>query len=161
MVWRVVLDSMVWAQAAANPEGPAGEIVELARNGHLVLVASEYIRGEVLDALCDSYFEERMGGDFDADGWLGTTLVACGEIVAVTGPPVLVDHAKDDPILWAAAAGDASHLVTWEPRLLNLKHYHFTQCVTPPAFLREWRIPKVNETLAGWKAMRRATARLR
>jgi len=59
--WRVVLDSMVWAQAAGNPEGPAGTIVELARGGMFSLVSSAYIRGEVRD-LCAHFpmYADRM-----------------------------------------------------------------------------------------------------
>lgn len=159
MDWRVVLDSMVWAQAAANPEGPAGKTVELARDRKFTLIASGYIRDEVRETFKDAYFARKLGATFDAEGWLTTTLVATSELVEVTGPAVLVEHAKDDPILWAAAAGDASHLVTWENRLLRLSPYRFTQVVTPVAFLREWRIPKVSETLSAWKAMRRSAAR--
>jgi predicted nucleic acid-binding protein len=160
VLWRVVLDSMVWAQAAANPDGPAGQVLELARNGKLRLIASAYIREEVLDALRDPHFKRVLSHDFDAEGWLDTTLVAAADVVEATGPAVLLDHAKDDPILWVAAAGDASHLVTWERKLLNLKHHRFTQIVTPPDFLRTWRAPRVGEPVAAWEAMRRATARV-
>jgi predicted nucleic acid-binding protein len=158
MVSCLVLDSMVWAQAAANPRGPSGAIVELARERSLVLVASPYIRAEVRLALHDEGFRRRLGSVFDVDVWLESTLAACAELVDVTGPPVLQEHAKDDPILWLAAAGGASHLVTWEQRLLDLKEHRFTRILTPPAFLRGWRSPAAHEPLAEWKAMRRAGA---
>jgi predicted nucleic acid-binding protein len=158
MTWRLVLDPMVWAQAAANPLGPSGQIVTLARDRQVSVIASAYIRDEVGLALQDPYFVERLGRTFEASRWLDTTMAACAELVEVTGPPILLEHAKDDPILWAAAAGGASHLVTWEPRLLDLKHYRFTQVVTPPAFLRSWRHPEAHEPLAEWGEMRRAAS---
>ncbi len=152
----LVLDSMVWAQAAADPRGPSGAIVELARERALVLVASPYIRAEVRLASHDVGFRKRLGSKFDVDLWLESTLAACAELVDVTGPPVLLEHAKDDPILWLAAAGGASHLVTWEQRLLDLKEYRFTRILTPPAFLRAWRNPAGHEPLPEWKVLRRA-----
>ncbi len=159
MRWRVVLDSMVWAQAAGNPRGPAGQILELAREERLTLITSTFIRQEVLDTFKDPHFARVLGQAFDAPGWYAMSLVATTEVIEVTGPSVLTDHSKDDPILWAAAAGGASHLVTWESRLLNLKHHRFAQIVTPPAFLEAWRSPRVSEPLAAWQVMRRATAR--
>ena len=43
-------------------------------------------------------------------------------------------------------------------RLLDLKHYRFTQIVTPPAFLRAWRNPSAHQPLAGVEG---AAARVR
>lgn len=159
MRWRVVLDSMVWAQAAANPRGPSGQILELARDGQLTLITSGYIREEVLQTFKDAHFARKLGEGFDASGWYATSLVCSAEVVEATGAAILLDHPKDDPILWAAAAGSASHLVTWESRLLDLKHHRFAEVVTPPAFLRGFRSTKVSEPVAAWLSMRRATAR--
>ena len=160
MALRLVLDSMVWAQAAHAPSrgrrGPAAEIVHLALAHQLELLVSPYIRAEVLGVLREApWFQRRLPPGFDPELWLDSTLAACAEPVDVTGPPVLQAHAKDDPILWLAAAGGASHLVTWEERLLDLKQYRFTRVVTPPAFLRAWRNPATHEPLAEWKVLRR------
>jgi predicted nucleic acid-binding protein len=157
---RLVLDSMVWAQAACSfgngPRGPSAQIVQLALARQFELLASPYIRAEVLGVLSEApWFRRRLPPGFDPEAWLDGTLTACAELVDVTGPPVLHEHAKDDPILWLAAAGGASHLVTWEERLLDLKHYRFTQVVTPTAFLRAWRHPTAHEPLAEWMALRR------
>jgi predicted nucleic acid-binding protein len=159
VAWRVVLDSMVWAQAAVGRHpgrrGPAAEILDLALDQQLVVVASGYIRAEVLGVLRDApHFRRRLLPAIDPETWLDEALAACAELVDVTGPPVLQAHAKDDPILWLAAAGGASHLVTWEERLLDLKHYRFTQVVTPPAFLRAWRDPAAHEPLPEWQVLR-------
>ena len=159
MAWRIVLDSMVWAQAARvttqGRQGPAAEILGLALSQQFVLVASSHIRAEVIGVLAEEpYFRRKLAPGFDPETWGDEVLAACADLVEVTGPPVLHQHAKDDPILWLAAAGGASHLVTWEERLLDLKHYRFTQVVTPPAFLRAWRNPAAHEPLAEWKVLR-------
>jgi predicted nucleic acid-binding protein len=156
---RVVLDSMVWVRAAGagrtGRRGPAAVIVALALDQQFVVVASSYIRAEVLGVLTEEpYYQRKLAPTFDPEAWLDESLAACAELVDVTGPPVLQEHAKDDPILWLAAAGGASHLVTWEQRLLGLKHYRFTQVVTPPAFLRAWRDPAAHEPLPEWKVLR-------
>jgi predicted nucleic acid-binding protein len=156
---RLVLDSMVWAQAAGAPArgpwGPSAEIVHLALAHQFELLASSHVREETLSVLCqEPWFQRRLAPGFEPGQWFDETLAACGELIDVTGPPVLQQHAKDDPILWLAAAGGASHLVTWEGRLLDLKHYRFAQVVTPPAFLRAWRHPSAHEPLAEWRALR-------
>jgi predicted nucleic acid-binding protein len=159
VAWRIVLDSMVWVQAGATIQGrrgPAAEILGLALSQQVVVVASSYIRAEVLGVLSEEpYYRRRLASAFDPEAWLDESLAACAELVDVTGPPVLQAHAKDDPILWLAAAGGASHLVTWEERLLDLKHYRFTQVVTPPAFLRAWRDPAAHEPTPEWQVLRR------
>ncbi len=160
MALRLVLDSMVWAQAAGaagrGTAGPASELVNLALAHQLELLASPYIRAEVLGVLREApWFQRRFAPGFDPEAWLDITLGASAELVDVTGPPVLHEHAKDDPILWLAAAGGASHLVTWEERLLDLRHYRFTQVMTPTAFLRAWRHPTAHEPLAEWTVLRR------
>ncbi len=49
--WRVVLDTMFWVCAAANPAGAPGEIVRLARAAEFRIVISSAIHTEVLDVL--------------------------------------------------------------------------------------------------------------
>jgi len=157
--WRVVLDTMVWVQAAGpsgpGPRGPAAEVVRLAIDHQFEVVVSPYLRAEVLGVLREEpCFRRKLAPGFDPETWLDQALAACAELVDITGPPVLQAHAKDDPILWLAAAGGASHLVTWEERLLDLKHYRFAQVLTPPAFLRAWRHPAAHQPLAEWMALR-------
>jgi predicted nucleic acid-binding protein len=160
MALRLVLDSVIWVQAAGptrqGRRGPAAEIVQLAIDHQFEVLASPYIRDEVLRVLREEpYFKRRLAPTFDPGAWLDESLAACAELVDVTGPPVLQEHAKDDPILWLAAAGGASHLVTWEQRLLELKAHRFTRIMTPPAFLRAWRNPAAHEPLPEWKVLRR------
>jgi predicted nucleic acid-binding protein len=54
----------------------------------------------------------------------------------VEGPQLVVEDPDDDPYLWAAFAGSATHLVTWDEAVLALKHYRGTQIVSPEAFYR-------------------------
>ena len=119
MLWRVVLDTMVWAQAALRPQGPAGEILELGRAGKIRLLVSSYIRDEVLDTFKDPYFARELAADFDPVGWFKTSLASGAEVIEATGPAVLKDNSKDDPILWLAGAGLASHVVSRDTEILN------------------------------------------
>lgn len=157
---RVVLDSMTWVQAItarlAGTRGPAAEILNLALDGEFTLLYSDYIESEVVAVLKnDPYFKKRLDPRLDVDGLFYVLSVASGMRIAATGRPVFEANAKDDPILWLAGAGLASHIVSRDEAILNLKTYRHAQILTPPAFLREWRVPKVSEPLSGWKlAMR-------
>jgi putative PIN family toxin of toxin-antitoxin system len=45
----------------------------------------------------------------------------------------------DNKFLAAALEGQADYIVSRDPHLLNLKHFHTTQIVEPPAFVRAVR----------------------
>jgi predicted nucleic acid-binding protein len=162
----VVLDSMVWAQAIAarftKRRGPAAEILDLALDGHFQLMISAHIRSETISVLKhDPYFKRRLDQRLDPEGTFDILAMACGDTVEAVGSSLLPGNAKDDPILWVAGAGLASHLVSRDQALLNLKHYRFAQILTPPAFLRAWRAPRVSEPLSNWKSAMRATRQRR
>ena len=55
------------------------------------------------------------------------------------GPPLVAADPDDDPYLWTAYVGAATHVVTWDAEVLALKHYREAQVVDPPSFLRELR----------------------
>lgn len=164
MLRRVVLDTMVWVQAlsarATRKPSPAAAILNLALEGAILLVASPYIRSEVVEVIArEPYYRKRLAPGFDVAGVFDTAMVACGSMIDATGTGLVLEDAKDDPILWAAGAGLASHLVTRDEVILNLKHYRHARIITPEEFLREERGSKVSEPLSGWKAAMRVARR--
>jgi putative PIN family toxin of toxin-antitoxin system len=134
-----VLDTMVWVSAAFNPGGAPGEIVRLARAGELRIVTSSAIHAEVLDVLTRPRNRHLLDARFDAAEWLEMVEFVAADVIEDTlGPRISVDP-KDDMSCWAAYAGAATHIVSKDPDLRNLKHYRGAQVFDPFAFLAAFR----------------------
>jgi putative PIN family toxin of toxin-antitoxin system len=134
--WRLVLDTMVWVSAGINERGAPGAIVRLAGEGELRLVTSRWIHEEVVATFPEvARYWSRATDPLD---WLAAAETFADVLGEIEGPPITVDP-EDDPILWAAYVGAATHVVTKDPALLEQKHYREAQIVTPPDFLRAWR----------------------
>lgn len=136
MEWRVVLDTMVWVSAALNARGAPGAILRLATAREITLVTSRWIHDEVLATFPEVRRYWARGAE-PAD-WFAAAETFADVVGELEGPPLTVDP-KDDPILWAAWAGGATHVVTKDSALLAVKHYRDAQVLDPAGFLRAWR----------------------
>lgn len=138
--WRVVLDTMVWLSAASNPGGAPGEIVRLARGGAFRIVTSTAIRHEILEVLTRPRNRDLFDPRFDAGEWLDLVEFAAADVIEDTLGPRISADPEDDMFCWAAFTGAATHLVSKDPDLRNLKHYRGAQVLGPAAFLAAWRV---------------------
>jgi len=137
--WRAVLDTMVWVSAAVNPGGAPGEIVRLARAGELRIVTSSAIHAEILDVLTRPRNRHLFAARFDAAEWLDMVEFVAADVIEDTLGPRISADPKDDMFCWAAYAGAATHIVSKDPDLRNLKHYRGAQVLDPSAFLTTFR----------------------
>lgn len=138
--WRVVLDTTVWLSAAANPGGAPGEIVRLARDGAFRIVTSTAIRHEILEVLSRPRNRDLFDARFDAAEWLDLVEFAAADVIEDTLGPRISADPRDDMFCWAAFTGAATHVVSKDPDLRNLKHYRGAQVLDPAAFLAAWRL---------------------
>jgi putative PIN family toxin of toxin-antitoxin system len=136
---RAVLDAQVWVSAALNPKGAPRAIIDAALSGRLRLVTSAYVQAEVLDVCGRPGVAERFRRGFDPAEWLELVETAAADVVDETEGPSLTADPKDDPYLWTAWAGGASHVVSKDPHLLALKHFRGAQIEDPVAFLKGLR----------------------
>ncbi len=137
---RVVLDAQVWVSAAISSRGPARSIVHGARAGSFRIVTSPYIQAEVREIFERPAVRRFLAPGFDPLDWLDFVELACADVVeAAEGPPIVPADPDDDPYLWTAYAGAATHLVTWDAEVLAVKHFRGTQILDPNGFLRMLR----------------------
>ena len=138
--WRAVLDAQVWVSGAISADGPARAIVAAARGGQFRIVTSPYVQAEVREILRRPSVRALMAPAFDPGEWLESVeLVAADVVDRSDGPPLVAADPDDDPFLWTAYVGAATHIVTWDAEVLALKHYRKAQIVDPSSFLRELR----------------------
>jgi putative PIN family toxin of toxin-antitoxin system len=136
----VVLDTIVWVSAAANPAGAPGEIVRLGRAGEFRIVTSSAIHAEVLDVLMRPAIRHLFHPGFDVAEWLDAVEFAAADLVEDALGPRIPPDPDDDMFCWVAYAGAATHIVSKDPDLRNLKHYRGAQVLDPVAFLAAWRV---------------------
>jgi predicted nucleic acid-binding protein len=77
---------------------------------------------------------------FDPLEWIECIELACADVVeSSSGPPVVPADPDDDPYLWTAYVGAASHVVTWDTEVLAVKHFRGAQIIDPARFLSQIR----------------------
>jgi len=138
--WRAVLEAQVWISAAINSAGPARKIVDEAVAGTFRIVTSPYIHAEVREVFSRPAVRRFLARGFDEAAWLDFVELTAADVVQETvGPPVVPADPDDDPYLWTAYVGAATHVVTWDAEVLALKHVRGAQVVDPREFLRMLR----------------------
>ena len=138
--WRAVLDAQVWVSAAINSAGPARKIVDAAVAGAFRIVTSPYIHAEVIEVFSRPAVQRFLARGFDETEWLDFVELTAADVVEeAVGPPVVAADPDDDPYLWTAHVGAATHVVTWDAEVLAIKHYRGAQVIDPGGFLRQLR----------------------
>jgi putative PIN family toxin of toxin-antitoxin system len=134
---RVLLDTNGFVKALRNPDGPSGKVVRAALDGRLLLITSEYLREEILTVFSRPRIARLFPRDVDPAEWFRDVEAACALNVGDVVGPELVADPDDDPIVWAAFAGGADYLLTWDGALLELGAYRGTRIVRPEEFLKK------------------------
>ena len=139
--WRAVLDAQVWVSAAINSTGPARKIVDEAVAGEFRIVSSPHVHTEVREVLTRPAVRRFLAPGFDDSEWLDFVETTAADVVEESeGPPIVQGNPDDDPYLWAAYVGAATHVVTWDAEVLAVKHSRGAQIRRiPREFLRQLR----------------------
>lgn len=138
--WRAVLDPQVRVSGAISRHGPARALLDEARKGAFRIVTSAYVQAEVREIFARPAVRRFLAPGFDPLEWLEVVELCTADVVeSAEGPVVVAADPDDDPYLWTAYVGAASHLVTWDAAVLSVKHFRGTQVVEPASFLASLR----------------------
>jgi len=111
-------------------------ILVAARAGRFRIVTSPYVQAEVREVFGRPSVARFLAPGFDPVEWMEVLELACADVVeSAEGPPVVPADPDDDPYLWTAHVGAATHVATWDAEVLALKHFRGTQIVDPRRFL--------------------------
>ena len=147
----VVVDCMVFVQAAANDKGPAARILDLLDEGKITLYVSKLILAEARYVLSRPDLRTRLSKLTDvAVEALFERLTQRSTIIRkVPKRFVYPRDPKDEPYINLAVAMKADYLVNRDNDLLDLmkwekeegrtfqKRFRFLKVVTPEVFLAE------------------------
>lgn len=147
----VVVDCMVFVQAAANENGPAARILDLLDEGTIKLYVSKLILAEARYVLArpDVRASLRNLTDSSVEALFERLTQRATLIRQVPKRFVYLRDPKDEPYINLALAAKANYLVSRDNDLLDLmswekeegrkfqKRFRFLKIVTPEGFLRE------------------------
>ena len=133
---RVVLDANIYISAAIRPEGPPGQIIErVLRHQAFELIVSPDIVDEVLRAFTYPKVMKYLRAEIQPDAWFSGIVLLADLVAADDVPGGVSGDPDDDKYLVAAVEGRATHLVTGDPHLLDLKEHENVRVVRPRQFL--------------------------
>jgi uncharacterized protein len=119
----VVLDCMVFFQAASRPAGPSARLlIEFVEGGHLTLYVSDAILVEVRDVLGRPLIRAKnlTITDERVEDFFRRVDQVAQKIDDVPASYSLPRDPDDEPYLNLALATNADYLVTWDKDLLEL-----------------------------------------
>jgi putative PIN family toxin of toxin-antitoxin system len=133
---RAVLDANVLVSALISPGGAPGQLLDMWRAGHFLILVSEAILVELDDVLKRPRLRNkyRLADDVVSKllrglGRFAIAVTAGANVAAVRDP----DDAK---LLNCAAAGGADYIVSGDKDLPSLSEYEGIAIVTPSDFAR-------------------------
>jgi uncharacterized protein len=128
---RLVLDTNA-AVSGLLWRGNPGKLLDAALAGSVTLFASAPLLAELQDVLGRRKFaallqSRGLSATQMFDGYAALTTVVAPAAI----PPTIIDDADDDAVLACAVAANADLMVSGDPHLLRLEHYHSIPIVTP------------------------------
>lgn len=133
---RLVLDTNV-VIAGLLWNGPPRRLIDAAIEVRIELAINATLLGELNEALCNPKFAGRIAQHATTvDGLLDRYAAIATLAPAASIAPTVVADPDDDEVLACALAAAADLVVSGDPHLLNLKHFHHMAIVNPAEALR-------------------------
>ncbi len=139
-ILKVVIDTSVMVSVAFAKEGLAKELKKMISDGSFTLVTSKAIIKELYKVLHYPHITKRFKpSKRDIDEFTGIII----EQAQITEGLYTVNRIEDDPtddmFLSCALEGNADYIISRDPHLRNIKHYHGIQIVDVKSFMDKVR----------------------
>ena len=133
---RAVLDANVYASALIRPTGPCGRILRsFVEHRSFALLASPSILDETERCLFYPKVRKRIAlSDAAIRQWLAAVAIMAEVVSDHLKLDVVSSDPDDNKVLAAAIEGHASHIVTGDTDLLELKLYEGVTILRPALF---------------------------
>jgi len=135
---KAVIDTNVMVSVAFAKEGLAKELRDMIADGDFVLITSKAILKELYQVLHYPHIIKRFSpSKDDVDEFIGLII----EQALITKDIYYVDGISEDPnddmFFACALEANADYIVSRDPRLRDIKHYHGIQIVDIKTFIEK------------------------
>ncbi len=142
---KAVLDTNVLIQVAFAQRGIATTLREQLADEAFTLVTAADLLAELYRVLHYPRIRQRFHPtEDDILEFIGILLERALVVPGRYQVQKVALDPTDDMFLAAALEGHADYVVSRDPHLLNLKHFHTIQIVEPPAFVKAVRLAMTN-----------------
>jgi putative PIN family toxin of toxin-antitoxin system len=135
---KAVIDTSVMVSVAFAKEGIAKKLRDLIADSAFVLVASKAILKELYEVLHYPHIIKRFKpSEEDIDEFIGMIIensVITEGTYSVEG---ITEDPKDDMFIACALEGNADYIVSRDPHLRNIKHFHGIQIIDATTFIKK------------------------
>ncbi len=141
---RVVLDANVFVSAALKPNSKPGKIIDLVRQGRIVILLSQDILAELRKVFRYPKIRKEL---LISTKEIDEALAEIAQAAILTPGKIRISAIEDDPednrYLECAVEGQADFIISGDHHLTDLGNYQGIKIVNPAIFLA--LIVKVNE----------------
>lgn len=135
---KAVIDTSVMVSVAFAKEGIAKKLRDLIADSAFVLVTSKAILKELYEVLHYPHIIKRFKpSEEDIDEFIGMIIensVITEGTYSVEG---ITEDPKDDMFIACALEGNADYIVSRDPHLRNIKHFHGIQIIDATTFIKK------------------------
>lgn len=132
---RAVVDTNILVRAIIKPVGTVGPVLRRLRDGAYVLIYSEPLLTELVDAVNRPRIKDKYGVTPEDIETLMAFILLRGEAVVPTRRITICRDPKDNMFLEAAVDGKADMIISGDDDLLKLNAFEGIPIVTPTEFL--------------------------
>ncbi|MEE8432775.1 MAG: putative toxin-antitoxin system toxin component, PIN family [Candidatus Desulfatibia sp.] len=137
-ILKAVIDTSVMVSVAFAKEGVAKKLRDLIADRAFVLVTSKAILKELYEVLHYPHIIKRFKpSEEDIDEFIGMIIensVITKGTYSVEG---ITEDPKDDMFIACALEGNAKYIVSRDPHLRNIKHFHGIQIIDATTFIKK------------------------
>ena len=135
---KAVIDTSVMVSVAFAKEGIAKKLRDLIADSAFVLVTSKAILKELYEVLHYPHIIKRFKpSEEDIDEFVGMIIensVITKGAYSIEG---IAEDPKDDMFIACALEGNADYIVSRDPHLRNIKHFHGIQIIDATTFIKK------------------------
>jgi putative PIN family toxin of toxin-antitoxin system len=136
LILRAVIDTNVMVSVAFAKKGLAKKLRNLIADDAFILITSKAILKEFYEVLHYPHIVERFKpSEKDIEEFIGMIIEHAVITKGTYSIDGITEDPKDDMFIACALEGRADYIVSRDPHLRNLKHYHGIQIIDASTFV--------------------------
>ena len=137
-ILKAVIDTSVMVSVAFAKEGIAKKLRDLIADSAFVLVTSKAILKELYEVLHYPHIIKRFKpSEEDIDEFVGMIIENSAITKGTYSIEGIAEDPKDDMFIACALEGNADYIVSRDPHLRNIKHFHGIQIIDATTFIKK------------------------